>query len=174
MGAYLDAVDYLRGDATAISCHHPGHNDPTRGRGSSSWRASLDAEYSLAAANGIITVTCQKMKDGERPAPLSFAVETERTLMARADGSPWNSVVLVPSECVASPKLTGRNQARLLSVLATYRKDTGSDLIAGDELRNRAKAAGIDRRRFMETVPTLERAGFLVPSVGGWKVQDVG
>jgi AAA domain/Toprim domain len=47
MAAYLAAVDTLRGEATAISCHHPGHADATRARGSSNWRAGLDAEFSI-------------------------------------------------------------------------------------------------------------------------------
>jgi hypothetical protein len=55
MGAYMAAVDALRGEASAISCHHPGHSDRTRGRGSSSWLAGLDAAFSMHSAAGVLT-----------------------------------------------------------------------------------------------------------------------
>ena len=99
MGRYLTAVDYLRGDAASVSLHHPGHGDGTRGRGSSSWRAALDAEYSLAKnENDVVTVTCQKMKDGDKPQPFSFSIVQAHTLMQREDGTPVSSALLVPTD----------------------------------------------------------------------------
>jgi len=171
MGAYFAAVDYLRGDATAITCHHTGHGDNTRARGSSAWRAALDAEFNITKADNIVTVGCVKMKDGERPPLLAFQIKTVPTNAVHEDGTPVESVVLMPTDAQPNAaKLTGKNQAKLAAVVAKFVRDTGQHIIAGTELRTLAKDAGIQRNRFMEALPTLERAGILTPSVGGWTI----
>lgn len=122
MGAYIAAVDQLAGDAAAISCHHPGHGDSTRGRGSSSWKAALDTEYTMAATDTptgrIVTVTCQKMKDGPKPEPFSFVLTTAPTLAEHPDGTAVQSVVLVPTDMQPMKSApTGKNQKLLLAEL---------------------------------------------------------
>jgi AAA domain len=171
MGAFLDAVDQLRGDAAAICNHHPGHGDARRARGSSNWRGALDAEYTIEAAGELVTLTCIKMKDGEKPGPLNFRLQTAPTRFAREDGTPVQSVVLVPTDAVATrPALTGKNQIRLASALADYRRTSKVELIASVDLRSLARGVDIDRRRFMEAVNGLEQFGYLIPAVGGWRI----
>jgi hypothetical protein len=58
--------------ATVILNHHTGHNVDAKGRarGSSAWKASLDASILVAKGeDGAIEVSCAKMKDAEPPAP---------------------------------------------------------------------------------------------------------
>ena len=58
--------------STVILNHHTGHNVDAKGRarGSSAWKASLDASILVAKGeDGAIEVSCAKMKDAEPPAP---------------------------------------------------------------------------------------------------------
>jgi hypothetical protein len=178
MSAYFNAVDYLRRDAAVITLHHPGHLEKQRGRGSSVWTGALDAEFSIAKAGDqqsgeILTVTCHKMKDGEKPAPFSYRVMTGPSSTKDRAGNVMQSVFLEPTDIiVSSAKATGKNQINLAKVAADYKKRTGSDLISGIDLRQLAKDAGIDRRRFLEAASGLERVGLLRPATGGWTIGD--
>ena len=50
--------------------HHTGHaaESKQRARGSSAWKASLDASILVAKNNDLIEISCTKMKDAEPPA----------------------------------------------------------------------------------------------------------
>ncbi len=166
MGAYLNAVDQLRGDAAAVILHHPGHGDATRGRGSSSWKAGLDAEFSLANEAGAITVTCQKMKDGEKPAPFSFKIIVVDTKMARDDGSVITSALLEATEThMVHTPARGKNQKLLLACLEQQPKEPG--VWTEGELRDFAKGLGMHRARAREAILGLRQMGYLVQTVGG-------
>jgi hypothetical protein len=174
MGAYLNAIDALRGDAAAVSLHHPGHGDNTRGRGSSSWKAGLDAEFSIANSNQTITVTCQKMKDGAKPAPFSFRIEPAATRMKRADGSPVQSVVLVPTDATPPPiaKGRGKHQEKTAVALKEWRRtNPEAAAISTIDLYALFKAQGIkDRRRRREVLDSFVNAKILTHSIGGYLV----
>lgn len=165
MSAYFQAVDYLRRGATSITLHHPGHGDATRARGSSSWRAALDCEYTLAMAGDMLTVTCAKMKDGDRPAQFSFRLETAPTSTAREDGSPVMSVVLVPADGVVSApsKPTGKNQKQLLAELERRVPAIWTER----ELREIARGLGMHRNSAMAAVLGLRQLGYLTDTIGG-------
>ena len=51
--------------------HHSGHavDSKQRARGSSAWKASLDASILINKLDGCIEIVCTKMKDTEEPAP---------------------------------------------------------------------------------------------------------
>lgn len=166
MAAYLAAVDALRGEATAISCHHPGHADATRARGSSNWKAGLDAEYSIGKEGDVITVTCQKMKDGDRPAPFSFRIEQAPTLAAREDGSPVMSVVIAPTDAIVVRKPTGKNQKNLLVELER-RHATGETLWTEKDLREIGRDIGMHKNSARDAVLGLRQLGYLTDTVGG-------
>ncbi len=171
MGAYLNAVETLRGEATAITLHHPGHGDAQRGRGSSSWRGGIDAEFTLASANDIITVTCQKMKDGERPMPFSFKVTPAPTKLCRDDGSPMNSVVIVPTDtAVVMTKPSGKNQSTLLAELEKRNDVAWTD----NELREIARGLGMHKNSARTAVIGLRNLGYLVGTVGGSSLANGG
>jgi hypothetical protein len=166
MGAYLTAIDTLRGDAAAVSLHHPGHGESTRARGSSSFKAGLDAEFSLACESAVVTVTCQKMKDGAKPAPFSFKIDQAPTRMRTEDGTVVNSVLLTPTDTpAAKAPLRGKNQKSLLTRLEN--EPPGPGVWTEGELRDIAKAAGMDRFRAREAVLGLRQLGYLVQTIGG-------
>jgi hypothetical protein len=167
MGQYLNAIDALRGAAAAVSLHHPGHGDNTRGRGSSSWKAGLDAEFSIANDGGTITVNCSKMKDGPKPDPFSFRIEPAPTRMTRADGSAVQSVVLTPTDAPANvrPPATGKNQKRLLAELERINKD--GTVWAEGELREIGRGIGMHRNSARDAVLGLRQLGYLQMTIGG-------
>jgi hypothetical protein len=169
MGSYLWAVDYLRGEASSVSLHHPGH-DGTRGRGSSSWRAALDAEYSLAKnENDVVTVTCQKMKDGEKPAPFSFAIVQAQTLMQRDDGSPVTSALLVPTDVQTSKRpAKGPRQKQLLLALEALPQGT---IWTETELRKIGISIGLSKSSAISAVFGLRELGCFEPTIGGVRLK---
>jgi AAA domain len=166
MGAYLNAIDMLRGSAAVVSLHHPGHGDATRGRGSSSFKAGLDAEFAMANADGIITVSCQKMKDGAKPAPFSFKIEQAPTKMVRADGTPLMSVLLHSTETVIiRKKPTGKHQKALLSHLESIKE--GARVWQEEELRELGRGIGMNRFQARDAVLGLRQLGYFTWTAGG-------
>jgi 5S rRNA maturation endonuclease (ribonuclease M5) len=167
MGAYFATIDYLRGGATAVSLHHPGHGDQTRARGSSSWRAALDTEFTFAMSGDVVTATCSKMKDAEKPEPLTFRIQTAPTMTAREDGTHVQSVVLVATDAPpVTRKPTGRNQKLLLAELER-RHETGERLWTEKDLRSIAKDLGMGKSSAVTTVMGLRQLGYLTDTVGG-------
>jgi hypothetical protein len=57
--------------------HHVGVSAEakTRARGSSAWRASLDAQVLITKKDGLMEITCTKMKDTEEPQPFFGKLE---------------------------------------------------------------------------------------------------
>lgn len=172
MGAYLDAVDALRGSATSITLHHPGHGEATRGRGSSNWRGGLDAEFSIANANDIVTLTTQKMKDGERPAPMSFRIEQTPTMSTKKDGFAVMSVVLAPTDVlVATNKLSGKNQKNLLTELEKRQSQETSPIVWTErDLRAIARSLDMSKSSAITAVLGLRQFGYFTETIGGSKL----
>lgn len=88
---------------SVLLVHHTGNSAEAqqRARGSSAWRAALDFELSLKKGSGLISLSCQKLKDGAAPADKHFAlVEVEIDGVTDADGKPVRSAVI---ESVAAP-----------------------------------------------------------------------
>ncbi|GAR27135.1 hypothetical protein NGUA07_04610 [Salmonella enterica] len=81
--------------------HHSGKDDSKGARGSSSFRAALDAEFNVRREGdgGAIILTCTKMKDAEEPRPAAFDLR-EAELFTDRDGEQVASLVLhdVPRE----------------------------------------------------------------------------
>lgn len=82
--------------SAALGCpvilnHHVGHgeNAQRRARGSSAFKASLDAAVLVSNTNGAILLSCTKMKDGPEPEPLHGRLETVTIpSWSNADGTP--------------------------------------------------------------------------------------
>lgn len=171
MGAYLNAVDGLRAGAAAVTLHHPGHGDATRGRGSSSWRGALDTEYLLAKnTDNVVTVTCQKMKDGPKPAPFSFSIVQAPTRMTREDGTPVHSALLVPTDTVrmTKPQLKGKNQKTLLAHLSNQ---PAGAIWAENDFSSLGKDVGLNRWQLRDALLGLRQMGYLEMTVGGSRLR---
>lgn len=95
--------------ATVILNHHTGHNVDAKGRarGSSAWKASLDASILVAKGeDGAIEVSCAKMKDAEPPTPFVGRLVPVPLGWVDDDGEEVKGAVfmLAEGETVAAPK----------------------------------------------------------------------
>ena len=81
--------------ATVILAHHTGHGNASRGRGSSSIKASLDFEYQVTNKNGVLKFECSKSKDFKKPTALEFKVmPIHLPHWVDSDGNPLETATL--------------------------------------------------------------------------------
>jgi AAA domain/Bifunctional DNA primase/polymerase, N-terminal/Primase C terminal 1 (PriCT-1) len=81
--------------------HHVGHGEGAKGRarGSSAFKASLDASIMVSKADdGAIELSCVKMKDAEAPAPMFGRLEPVALGWVDEDGEEIKGAVFVPTE----------------------------------------------------------------------------
>jgi hypothetical protein len=94
--------------ATVVLNHHTGHNVDAKGRarGSSAWKASLDASILIAKGDdGTIEVSCTKMKDAEPPAAFVGRLDSVALGWVDEDGEEVKGAVFVRLEGeVVAPK----------------------------------------------------------------------
>ena len=77
-GIFLNNIDkYLRSTgATVIVIHHSGHGNQERSRGSSAIKAAMDVEYMVTNVDGVVTMTCTKSKDFDKPESIAFKIQS--------------------------------------------------------------------------------------------------
>lgn len=78
MNKFIHGLDVIRErfKCAIIVIHHCGLSDKSRARGGSSFFGALDAEYRLAKdPQGIMTLSCTKMKDHEKPENMFFKLK---------------------------------------------------------------------------------------------------
>jgi hypothetical protein len=94
-GKFLRNIDtFLKPlGVTVLIIHHSGHEATDRSRGTSAIRGSWDFEFKTTLKNDCLTLTNTKVKDGPKPAPLSFEFAPV-TLGEDDDGYPITSAVL--------------------------------------------------------------------------------
>jgi hypothetical protein len=173
MSAFLSAIDYLRGSATALICHHPGH-DQRRPRGSSAFTAALDVEYSISKEGDIVRLACQKIKDGESPGPVAFRLRSAETLIVGHDGEPKMSVVLTeadPENTNSQP--TGRNQLKLLLEIRRLVSKGHSGVWTETQLRALARDIGMHKSSATSAVKSLLDHSHIEVTDGGLRLADV-
>lgn len=120
----IDACGRLQSKfgCAVLLVHHTGNNAEAqhRARGSSAWRAALDFELSIKQGSGLISLSCQKLKDGAAPADKYFRlVEVEIDGMVDPDGKPVCSAVI---ESVATPMRRSSADAKLDNAKSDLRR----------------------------------------------------
>ncbi|MNX69599.1 hypothetical protein D3C86_1008230 [compost metagenome] len=83
--------------ATILLIHHTGKNEENGARGSSAFRAALDAEYLIKREGSdvhALTLACTKMKDDEQPARRAYDLRS-RIVCWDDGGDEITSLVLV-------------------------------------------------------------------------------
>ncbi|MCE3118707.1 helicase RepA family protein [Enterobacter sp. ASE] len=97
MGAFIEGCDTIKREtgATVLVVHHSGKDDTKGARGSSAFRAALDAEFNVRreGEGGAIILTCTKMKDAEEPRATAFDL-SEVEVFKDKDGDAVASLVL--------------------------------------------------------------------------------
>ena len=132
MNRFVANVDrYIREEfrCAVMLVHHTGHNEGTRGRGSSVLPAALDAEYRVIKnddgvdrADWSLDLEQTLIKDGRGIEPMRFAFqETEFHHLVDEDGDPTTSgaLVNVPYTAPKKEKPLGTNQQIVLDALHT-------------------------------------------------------
>ncbi|MNY26733.1 hypothetical protein D3C86_1605970 [compost metagenome] len=128
MGAFIAGCDRIKAEtgATILLIHHTGKNEENGARGSSAFRAALDAEYLLKRENkedASIILTCTKMKDDEEPDQRAHDLK-QRVIGSDADGDDVTSMVLVdtsrepiePDELGNASNVTANHKAMFGSI----------------------------------------------------------
>lgn len=97
MGAFIEGCDVIKREtgATLLVVHHSGKDDTKGARGSSAFRAALDAEFNVRREGdgGAIILTCTKMKDAEEPKQAAFDLRPVELFTDR-DGELISSLVV--------------------------------------------------------------------------------
>lgn len=97
MGAFIEGCDVIKREtgATLLVVHHSGKDDTKGARGSSAFRAALDAEFNIRREGdgGAIILTCTKMKDAEEPKQAAFDLHPVELFTDR-DGELISSLVV--------------------------------------------------------------------------------
>jgi hypothetical protein len=77
IGAFISNIDnhMITTGAAVLIVHHSGHKEKDRGRGSSSFRASLDTEYQVSISQKWVVFKNTKAKDFKPPKDLFFLRE---------------------------------------------------------------------------------------------------
>lgn len=174
MGAFVAACDRLRvefPDATVLVLHHSPHSDKSRAKGSVALKGAVDFEFGLVttAEDGVVKLTCTKMKDGETPPDMWLKFEGVDV------GDGQTSAVLVECEQPSARsarskriKLTANDKLLMLclgaepieeeAVRAAFKqRHTGNPETA-------MKGYGRARRRALERGWFVEDGSFLIPS----------
>ncbi|MEX9582241.1 helicase RepA family protein [Providencia rettgeri] len=80
MGAFIEGCDTIKREsgATVLVVHHSGKDEAKGARGSSAFRAALDAEFNVRREdeNKALILSCTKMKDSEEPQRHAYDLRT--------------------------------------------------------------------------------------------------
>lgn len=99
MGAFIQGCDAIKQatGATVLVVHHSGKDETKGARGSSAFRAALDAEYRISRENSDVTAlvaACTKMKDAEEPKESAYDLKSVE-VFTDTDGEEIVSMVVI-------------------------------------------------------------------------------
>lgn len=175
MNVLIGAADRLRLDygATILLVHHTGHSAKDRARGSYALMAATDAHFLVERPNLqelLVTVTTGRLKDSESPPPFSLRGEVIPLGYLDEDKQPVTTLVLQPTTEIALPtrrEPTGRNVQEALGALRALPSTEFTMREAQEAIRPTIP----DRRRRSEAVVWLQKNKYLVPTVGGLRLE---
>ncbi|MHB2095870.1 helicase RepA family protein [Pantoea dispersa] len=171
MGAFIEGCDDIKRKtgATVLVVHHSGKDEARGARGSSSFRAALDAEFQVKREdeNIALILSCTKMKDAEEPKRRAYDLQPVR-LFTDEEGEEIHSLAVrdvareaeeSDPDLIAVPKLSDNHLAIWQSVRSrNARGEACTKAIIIDDL----KAMGIDtRKHFSRWLGKLTKAGLV-------------
>jgi hypothetical protein len=147
--ARMDQCRHELGHPCVMVVHHTGHQNQERNRGSSVFHAATDIGMKVTTGNDTITLESTRLKDGEPPEPLYFALENI-PLGVEVDGEQVYSAVLVRGSAAAFNELTEQEQA-VLDAVAANPTASGRELQDATNIKggNGSKANAI-RKKLVE------------------------
>lgn len=180
MGAFIEGCDHIKREtgATVLVVHHSGKDEAKGARGSSAFRAALDAEFNVKREGDAraLVLSCTKMKDSEEPERHAYDLRTAE-LFHDEDGELVTSLTVIdrPREVhevepalEGLTKLTDNHVSLWQSVRSrTAKGDPCTKAIIKDDLR----AMGIDTKNFHRWLAKLEKEGVI--SIDGERISPV-
>ncbi len=176
MGAFIAGCDAVKAatGATVLVVHHSGKDETKGARGSSSFRAALDAEFLVkreAVGAKALVLACTKQKDAEEAESRAYDLN-DRFLYTDDDGEDVTSLVVsangrepIDEEEMAEPALSANHRAMYEAVTALW--DISDGVTSWDLVIGQLKDSGVwDRRRGKEWLGKLERDGLVVVTGG--------
>ena len=136
MGAFIQGCDKVKANtgATVLVVHHSGKDEDRGARGSTAFRAALDAEYMVKreGEGGALVLRCTKMKDCEEPEQQAFDLKS-LPVFIDDDGDELTSLVLVDA---------GRKPAEEIpEELSGVNRLTGNHMMVWQAIRSRTANA---------------------------------
>ncbi len=170
MGAFIEGCDTIKEKtgATVLVVHHSGKDEAKGARGSSSFRAALDAEFNVKreGEGSALVLSCTKMKDAEELQRKAYDLRSVE-LYTDEDGETVCSLVVhdVAREAkeidpaLATVSNISGNHATLWNLI---RSRTGnSDPCTRALVRDDMKAMGVDVKNFSRWITKLEQEGLI-------------
>ncbi|HBI8404233.1 TPA: AAA family ATPase [Escherichia coli] len=171
MGAFIQGCDAIKQatGATVLVVHHSGKDETKGARGSSAFRAALDAEYRISRENSDVTAlvaACTKMKDAEEPKESAYDLKSVE-VFTDTDGEEIVSMVVIdvpraPAELERIEEAGNKteNHAALWQCIRTRAAHKEPCTIA--LLRDDMKKLGYEMKHFRRWLYKLENDGVIV------------
>lgn len=170
MGAFIQGCDAIKQatGATVLVVHHSGKDETKGARGSSAFRAALDAEYRIGRENSDVTAlvaACTKMKDAEEPKESAYDLKSVE-VFTDTDGEEIVSMVVIdvpraPAELERIEEAGNKteNHAALWQCIRTRTAHGEPCTIA--LLRDDMKKLGYEMKNFRRWLGKLEKDGVI-------------
>lgn len=177
MGAFIAGCDAIKAatGATVLVVHHSGKDESKGARGSSSFRAALDAEFLVkreAVGAKALVLCCTKQKDAEEAEARAYDLN-ERFLYTDADGEDVNSLTVSATgrepieEDPAEPgaALSANHQAMYEAITTLWSESDG--VAMWDAVMTAMKREGTwNHKKGKEWLGKLDREGLIVVADG--------
>ncbi|MEB5973498.1 helicase RepA family protein [Pantoea dispersa] len=164
MGAFIEGCDDIKRKtgATVLVVHHSGKDEARGARGSSAFRAALDAEFQVKREdeNIALILSCTKMKDAEEPKRRAYDLQPVR-LFTDEEGEEIHSLAVQDvareaderePELAGVPNITGNHMALWQAIRSRIAsKEACTKMIVRDDL----KAMGINTKHFTRWLQKL-------------------
>lgn len=129
----IDACALIQAEfgCSVILVHHTGvaENAQGRGRGSSSWRGALENEISIRESEGVITIEAIKIKDAEKPMPITVELKkTDIEGWIDEDGEQVNSAIVVKCDGQTKEKPQSKKIQEVSKIIEKAWYHTGMEL----------------------------------------------
>ncbi|HFP6155159.1 TPA: helicase RepA family protein [Escherichia coli] len=171
MGAFIQGCDAIKQatGAAVLVVHHSGKDETKGARGSSAFRAALDAEYRISRENSDVTAlvaACTKMKDAEEPKESAYDLKSVEVFTDTDDEEIVSMVVIdvprAPAELERIEEAGNKteNHAALWQCIRTRAAHKEPCTIA--LLRDDMKKLGYEMKHFRRWLYKLENDGVIV------------
>ena len=170
MGALIAGVDRVRlaTGAAVILVHHLGKDGAKGARGHSSFKAALDTEIEIVEEGEVRVASVTKQRDLTSGARYAFRLVSFE-LGKDQDGDAVTTCLVQGADAPAEAKRAPTNQVVRDALDAL--KALGTPVLTLREVQEHLKSVVRDRRRRSDAVVWLQKYQYLVPTIGGLRLE---